>query len=388
MIKKYDTLYSRDSKEKIRIWYMERDGAKYRTVSGLQDGEKVTSEFTICKGKNIGRANATTDEEQADLEVVSKYTKQLKTGYTDNIKNVDTALTYVEPMLAEKYKKWDKKKQVFKIKDLKLGKKRWGVQCKFNGNRAIATKDGLKTRTGKFWVSVPHINESLVKFFEKYPNAVLDGELFNYKLRAKLNELSKIVSKTVNITPELLNRSKEIVLFNVYDGYGFDAHLTESTPYHIRKAWVDRNVVGKYDFIEGVDTTEITKVEQIDKLFEQYLADNQEGAMLRDLDSAYEHKRSNNLLKYKPEEDSEGILLNIQEGTGNWATAATIVTIKWEGKIFDGTFKGDFETRVEILKNKKEWIGKEVTFLYVGLTGLGTPNYARVDPDNCFKTDK
>jgi len=33
-------------------------------------------------------------------------------------------------------------------------------------------------------------------------------------------------------------------------------------------------------------------------------------------------------------------------------------------------------------------LGKEVTFLYMGLTGLGTPNFARVDPDNCFKNDR
>jgi hypothetical protein len=29
-----------------------------------------------------------------------------------------------------------------------------------------------------------------------------------------------------------------------------------------------------------------------------------------------------------------------------------------------------------------------VTFLYMGLTGPGTPNYGRVDPDNCFKSDR
>jgi len=386
-MKKYDTLYSRDSKGKIRIWLMERDGEKYRTVSGLQDGEKVTSGWSIAEPKNVGRANATTAEEQADLEVVSKYTKQLKTGYTEDIDNVDNALTYVEPMLAEKYKKWDKKKQAFKIKDLKLGKKRWGVQCKFNGNRAVATKDGLKTRKGELWVSVPHINASLVKFFEKYPNAVLDGELYNYDLRQKLNELSKIVRKTVNITPEILNRSEEIVKFYVYDGYGFD-DMDESVAYIKRKNWIDKNVVGKYNYIESVKTVEISSLDEIETLFVEYLADNQEGAMLRDLDSEYEHKRSNNLLKYKPEDDDEGVILDIQEGNRDWRGAATIVTLKWSGMTFDGTFKGDFETRVEILKNKKDWIGKEVTFLYVGLTGLGTPNYARVDPDNCFKTDK
>ena len=312
-------------------------------------------------------------------------------SYHKDIKDADKGCAYVEPRLANKYKEYKKDKKtnenVIKIRDIKLGVKKWGVQCKFNGNRAVATKDGLKTRKGEIWVSVPHISESLVKFFQKHPNAVLDGELYNYDLRQKLNQLSKIVRKTVNITPEILKRSKEIVKFYVYDGYGFDG-MDESVSYSKRKEWIDKNVVGKYDHIESVKTTVVTKVEQIDKLFGEYLADNQEGAMLRDLDAAYEHKRSNTLLKYKPEDDDEGIILDIKEGTGNWAGAATIVTLKWKGKTFDGTFKGDYDVRVEILKNKKEWIGKEVTFLYVGFTGLGTPNYARIDPDNCFKTDK
>lgn len=33
-------------------------------------------------------------------------------------------------------------------------------------------------------------------------------------------------------------------------------------------------------------------------------------------------------------------------------------------------------------------IDRTVTFLYNGLTGLGTPNYARMDIKNCFKGDR
>jgi hypothetical protein len=48
-------------------------------------------------------------------------------------------------------------------------------------------------------------------------------------------------------------------------------------------------------------------------------------------------------------------------------------------------FKGTYEKRAVILKDKKNWLDKEVTFLYNGLTGLGTPNFARIDISNCFK---
>ena len=123
-------------------------------------------------------------------------------------------------------------------------------------------------------------------------------------------------------------------------------------------------------------------------LFQSLLLDQQEGGMLRKMDSPYEHKRSKNLVKVKAEDDDEAVIVDITDGDGNWKGAATNVTLNWKDKTFDAVFKGSYETRAEILKNKKDWIGKTVTFLYMGLTGLGTPNYARIDPDNCFKSDR
>ena len=154
------------------------------------------------------------------------------------------------------------------------------------------------------------------------------------------------------------------------------------------KFWIDTNVVGKYGFIEPVLTIPIKSTADLDAQYKQVLDDNQEGGILRNMDGGYENSRSNNLLKVKPEDDDEGIILAITDADGNWAGAATVVTLKWKGKEFDAVFKGNYETRAEILKNKNDWIGKEVTFLYMDFTGLGTPNFARIVPKNCFKTDK
>lgn len=379
MIQKYDTLYSRDSKGNIRVWHMEQDTDKYRMVSGLQDGGKVSSSWTTAKPKNVGKKNATTGEQQAASEIDSKYTKQLKTGYTRDINNVDNCVLYIEPMLANKYKD--------RLKKINFETQNWGFQCKFNGNRCIATKSGLTTRTGEQYICVPHINEALVEFFKKYPTAILDGELFNHDYRQSLNELSKLVRKTVHATKKDLDRSKKLVKFYVYDGYGWDGG-DASVAYSQRKFWIDTNVVGKYGFIEPVLTIPIKSTADLDAQYKQVLDDNQEGGILRNMDGGYENSRSNNLLKVKPEDDDEGIILAITDADGNWAGAATVVTLKWKGKEFDAVFKGNYETRAEILKNKNDWIGKEVTFLYMDFTGLGTPNFARIDPKNCFKTDK
>lgn len=379
MIKTYPTLYSIDSTGKIRIWYQEQNGCKYRTISGVQDGQLVTSEYTICEGKNLGRANETSPIEQATAEIEAKYKKQLKTGYSKTVSGADNGCSYVEPMLAKHYKDYATK--------IDFGRSNWGIQIKFNGNRCIATKNGLFTRKGEKYLAVPHIENSLKPFFTLFPDAVLDGELFNYDLRQTLNELSKLVRRTVNITAEDLAKSEKIVKFYIYDGYDFDG-LNQSFPYHTRKAWIDREVIGQYNYIEKVTTHPIKSVDEMNQYFTKFITDNEEGGILRDLDSSYENKRSKSLLKLKPEMDDEAIILDITEGSGNWSGTGKRITLKWKDKTFDATFKGTYEDCVQFLKDKQEWLGKEVTFLYNDLTGLGIPNFARVDYKNCIKTDK
>lgn len=379
MKKIYETLYSADSKDNIRIWRMEQNGAQYRTTSGLEDGKQVTTEWSTAEPKNVGKANATTAVEQASEEIASQYAKKIKKGYFLNKKDVNN-LTFIEPMLAQPLHKLTKKPD--------FANERWGMQCKFNGNRCIATKNGLFSRTGEKYFSVPHIEGALKAFFDVCPAAVLDGELFNNDLRTQLNEINKLIRKTKHISQEDFAKSEELVKFYIYDGYNFSGY-TELSPYSLRKKAIDNFLATcKLKCLASVETIDIKSEEQMNKEFQKLLADKQEGAILRNLNGEYEHKRSKNLVKVKIDEDSEATIIDITDGDGNWKGAATNVTLNWQGKVFDAVFKGSYEKRADILKDKKSWIGKEVTFLYMGLTGLGTPNFARVDPDNCFKNDR
>jgi ATP-dependent DNA ligase len=254
----------------------------------------------------------------------------------------------------------------------------------------VATKNGLHSRKGERYVSVPHIETSLVEFFKLYPNAVLDGELFNHDLREKLNEIGSLV-RGKKPTSEEISQSEKLIKFYIYDGYNFCGKsdiLDEEVQYDERKKWIDEVVIPSSKYFVEVDTIMVKSEDHLNELFIALLDDQQEGAIIRNMDSSYEHKRSKNLIKVKIDDDDEAIILDITDADGNWKGAATNVTLKWKDKVFDGVFKGKYEKRAEILKNKKDWIGKEVTFLYMGLTGLGTPNYVRIDPDNCFKTDR
>jgi len=76
----FETLYKRASNGAIRYWKIKTDGATIERESGQLNGTPVYySEVVI--GKNIGRSNETTDEEQAAKEAKSLWTKQHDHGY-------------------------------------------------------------------------------------------------------------------------------------------------------------------------------------------------------------------------------------------------------------------------------------------------------------------
>ena len=380
---KLETLYSRTATGAIQQWTVEIEENKFRVVCGQVGGQLVTSEWTTCFGKNKGKKNETSDDGQALMEAESKWTKKARMGYTPDISKVDNCMAYIEPMtakkLVERLKKIDFKKGVL-------------VQNKYNGHRCVARMEGgkiiLRTRTGKLYYCVPHIARDLEAFFAKYPESILDGELFNNDLRTKLNEISSLLRKGEDVTTEDLKNSEQLIKFYVYDGYNFNETLDQDSDYILRKAFIDTNISELCDCCEVVKTDTAYSMEEVDKIYNEYLADDQEGAIIRIPNSPYENSRSANLLKYKPVDDSECEILSLHEGTGNWAGTAKTATVKWNGKIFDATFKGSLELGRDRLKNPTPWIGATVTFLYNGLTGLSVPNYARIDPENCFTGDK
>jgi len=368
----FKKLYSRDSTGNIRVWWPEQDGANFRQNYGILDGKIVTTAWTTAQGKNAGKKNETSAVDQAHKEVLALIKKQLKTGYFENVEDIDNE-TFVQPMLAKNFK--DRKdKVVYPVI----------TQCKYNGGRCIATKNGLFTRKGERYVSVPHIEESLKDFFIKYPDAVLDGELMGDGFKACLNETMKLIRKTVHITPDDLIKSEKLVKYWVYDAYNIN-DVTKNALYPERAAILEK-VLSYNPYYRKTPSRICNNEGEVMAHFAELIDDGEEGLIVRLLNAPYENKRSAALLKLKPEDDDEAIITGINEGTADWAGTGKVITLKWKGIEFDATFKGSYEQAVEFLKNKNQWIGKQVTFLYNGLTGLGVPNYARVDINNCIKS--
>jgi len=387
---KLPMLYARAESGKVLEWEIEIEGPTYRTITGQQGGQKVISAWTTCQAKSVGRANSTTPEQQAEKDAKAQWKKKLKSGgYWESQADIDQQ-RFIEPMLANKFEE-HKHKVKYPVM----------VDHKYNGMRQLVTAEGPKTRKGEAILTAPHIIKGMQKLFAHYPNLYVDGELYNHDLRFQLNELTSLVRKTVHFTPDDLRRSEEIVKYYVYDGYGFD-DVTIDTPCAERRESLKKLFKGAPPMYQVADYKWADNEEEVYAIYSEYVADGYEGAIIRS-NTAYEHKRTNALLKVKPVEDDEFKILDINEGEGNWAGKAKIVTVQMlagkeysvngvptdgADKIFDATFKGPMVEAVKVLKDKQDWIGKTVTVSYNGWTGKGTPNFAQFNSRNCLKGDR
>lgn len=384
MTTKLKTLYSRTSTGNIQQWSIFFDGDKFWTEEGIVGGKLSTTTPTVCHGKNAGRANATTPQEQAKKEAEARWKKKLKQHYFEDIKDIDK-VQFIEPMLAEKFYDY--------IDSISYPVM---VDRKYNGMRCVINKDGMFTRTGESIISAPHIFKAIKQLYETYPDLVLDGELYNHKYRHHLNELISIVRKTKNVSQADLDKSAAIVKYYVYDGYGFD-NITTDTICSKRRAGLVKLLKDIPDIVV-VDYKMAKNQTEVENIYNSYVVDGYEGAIVR-IDTKYYNKRTKNLLKMKPTDDAEFTIIDIKEGTGDWTGSGKTVTVKGDvidsngnvitpNVVFDCNFKGTYEDAVQFLKEKSNWIGKSVTIYYNGLTGKGTPNYGQFDYNNSIKGDR
>ena len=357
---KLDTIYKKTKTGATQEWTIEVVGNKYRTHSGQVGGAITTNEWTVVYGKNVGKANGTTDKEQCMKEAIAKRTKKLESGYFEDVNNIDTK-QYFEPMLAAKWEDY-KDKIEYPIYS----------QPKLDGIRCIVTKDGMWSRNGKPIISAPHIRESLNDVFKHYPNLILDGELYADKFANDFNAIVSLVKKTKPTADDLKQSAKHIE-YHIYDIPSVD------NVFSVRRINLDLLMLDfNFDCVKLVETHIVNNEDEVVQWYEDYIERGYEGQMLR-IDGKYENKRSKNLLKHKSFIDEEFTIIDIVEGEGNrTGTAGYFVFETAEGKSFKSNVKGTWEDTAKMLKDRKKLIGKEATVKYFNLTPDGIPRFPYV----------
>ena len=367
------TLYKRTATGATQTWEIEVQDNKYRTTSGQIDGIKTTNKWTSCKGKNAGKANATTDAEQALKEAHAKHQKKLERDYNLSIDGIGEKQFY-DPMLAQDFKNKNRNKDVY---DSLQSKTKVFSQPKLDGIRCIATKDGLFTRNGKEITAVPHIAKELQKLFVEYPDAVLDGELYNHAYKDDFNKIVHLVRKQ-NLTKEHLVESEKMIQYHIYDVPQIGT-LDEQSLYSDRIGMLKTQGVPKKlrwsSAIAIVDTTLVKDEKHLDELYSDYTLAGYEGQMVR-IDGPYENKRSAKLLKRKDFIDEEYTILGWNEGKGNrTGTIGNFLFKNKNGKEFTSNIKGTFEYLTGLFHKVEGLIGQKATVKYFNLTPDGVPRF-------------
>ena len=357
-----DPLYKRDSKGKVRVWMMEvgfnnENEAGIRTISGLVDGQKVTSEWNLTEAKNVGRSNATTAKTQAEFEAQAEWTKNVDKEYFVDVNAIDS-YTAFKPMLAHDFTKTPVTSGI--------------TQPKLDGIRMVVNTRGLYSRSNKEIVAVPHIAEALADFIKDHPTVTLDGELYNHELKDNFQKITSLVRKTVNLGANELAESKELVQYHIYDM--FDSANPDMT-FMQRYNWIQKNVHLVNKKAVGIHLVPVAiceTSEEIDVMYGEYTQAGYEGQMIRQ-DAVYENKRSKGLLKRKEFITEEYEVVEVHEGQGNWAGYAKRLTLKMaDGTTFSSGIRGSQAKLKELLENPNiDW----ATCRYFELSNDGVPRF-------------
>jgi DNA ligase-1 len=349
-------IYKRDTAGKIRTWQFEVTGDSYRTIAGIQGGALVTSGWTKCEPKNVGRANMTTAQDQALAEGWAEHGKKLKREYRATIPELDSVP--LGPMLAKDYAKL-KKPLTFPVFS----------QPKLDGIRASMSKRGAFSRELQPHFNCEHILEVLAPLFAKYPDIELDGELYNHDYKEDFNGLGSIIRKQ-KASPEQKAKAREVIQYHVYD-------LPSSKPFGQRAAELLR-ILAETGVLNSrviilVKTSQINSQADLDHFNGAYVQDGYEGQMVR-LDEPYDYDtRSPSLLKRKEFITEEFPIKRIEEGNGNWAGYAKRVVLDIpdapEGEVGAG-MRGTQDFAKKLLETRDSY--KLATIRHFGRTPDGS----------------
>jgi len=226
------------------------------------------------------------------------------------------------------------------------------VSEKYDGVRAIWDGSKLRFRSGRT-VSAP------AWFITKLPPQPLDGEL--WLGRGRFEELSGIVRKTDPQDDEW-GRIKYMI-FELPGASGSFAERAQRIREIVAQAQSPQLI--------AVEQFRVANRAALKRKLDEVVGAGGEGLMLHLADALYITGRSDVLLKLKPLQDTEAVVIGHVPGKGKFAGMLGALRVQApNGKQFlIGTGFSD-----DVRKNPPA-VGKTVTYTYRGLTNTGLPRF-------------
>lgn len=284
MLQTNPTLYGKDSAGNIKQWSVYTNGSEVTVAHGRLGG-KITEKTYTAEAKNVGRSNETTPEQQAELEALAKWTKQLKRGYYKTIAEAELHVAFT-PMKCQDYKDFSHKVKFPGY-----------AQYKLNGLRSMISEDGeCLSKAGEVYKLPEHW--SPIPQFIQDQGVPLDGEVFAGLGVFSLQVINGAWKKYKKDVTEKLS-------YYVYDIPVPDVPF--SIRFEMLKDLKERVAeAGLSDLIYVVHTEYIENQEQLDAFYAKALNDKAEGLVYRNADGVYEFgKRSYDVFKRKPRRTME-----------------------------------------------------------------------------------
>jgi len=251
------------------------------------------------------------------------------------------------------------------------------IQPKLDGVRCLIQAEKLPfdmgydavaySRTGKVWKNIDHILESLRPFFQKYPDVILDGELYNHDFRDDFESIISMVRKT-KPTDEDRSISRKNVQFHCYD------IVDEKIRFEARNEFILQELYGNYDYVHILPCI---KVHSHDNAIYQHkinLKAGYEGSILRS-NNVYQCKRSHALRKFKDFSDAEATIIGYLDGKGKrTGTLGKFIMMDDNGVEFGcPPGKGyNYKQLATMLENIGDYIGQRATFTFFERTKAGS----------------
>ena len=306
-------LYKPTKTGAIQICDISVSGAVVSTTFGQLDGKLQTSTDT-CSPKNTGRSNERTAEQQAILEAQSKFAKQVKSGYSQELTSTPTV------QLPQKVKTYQDNKHLVSYSCYATPKYNG-----LNGTYWLLPDKTLKltSRGGDELPPIPHLEPTILKMMEHFKTTCINGEL--YISGESLQNITSAVKK-----PKELSKSLEFIPFEL---------PLVSAPYKDKVALL----------IKYIPIVYITREEMLEEFYAATVEAGYEGIVIYNTDSIYQfNQRSSTVLKYKPVADAEYKILSYTTDR-NGHPVFTCET--HDGKQFKVKPKGTDEERKQIITN-------------------------------------
>jgi len=245
-----------------------------------------------------------------------------------------------------------------------------GVRCLIQAEFTNVFKD-LKvkaySRTGKEWKNINHILQSLVPFFNKYPDVILDGELYNHVLRDDFEKIISLVRKQ-KPTREDMSEARKLVQFHCYD------IVDETLPFSQRNDFILKAVYNNYDYVKVLPCITVNSHDNAIAQHKINLKAGFEGSILRS-DNKYQCKRSHALRKFKDFSDAEATIVGYLDGKGKRTGTLGKFIMQDDNGVEFGCPPGKGYTYKQLgtmLENIGDYIGQRATFTFFERTKAGS----------------